>query len=47
MICVESGIVSPFSFRIGNVFPCPRVIAIAQAMWAIGIGALRLCGTPL
>ena len=27
--------------------PWPRVIASAHAMWAIGIGALRLCGTPL
>ena len=45
MICVESPIVSPFSFRTGNV--APRVIANAHAMWTIGIGALRTCGMPL
>ena len=41
MMLVESWMTSPFMRRIGSVFPLPRVIAAAQAMCIIGIGALR------
>ena len=45
MMRVESPIVSPFIFSTGNVDP--RVIANAQTVWIIGIGALRMCGMRL
>ena len=45
MMRVESPIVFPFIFSTGNV--APRVIANAQTVCIIGIGALRTCGMPL